>query len=128
VWVPDHVPGEGLELHYRVHIGHDVPVKHELGKVIGTRYAAQGADKGRFIVDFAALPTNPGNVEPRLEVAITGGRLAGQQLLKNPFSHGYRAILDIVREQVEDIELRAVIRSESGALTETWSYLWQPTR
>ncbi|MEY4508768.1 MAG: hypothetical protein RLZZ450_890 [Pseudomonadota bacterium] len=128
VWVPDHVPGEGIELHYRVHIGQDVPVKHELGKVVGTRYAAQGADKGRFIVDFAALPTNSGNVEPRLDVAITGGRLAGQQLLKNPFSHGYRAILDIAREQVEDIELRAVIRSDSGALTETWSYLWQPTR
>ena len=128
VWVPDHVPSEGIELHYRVHLGQDVPVKHELGKVLGTRYAAHTADQGRFIVDFAALPTNADALEPRLEVTITGGRLAGQQLLKNPFSHGYRAVLDIAREQAEDIELRAVIRNESRALTETWSYLWQPTR
>jgi periplasmic glucans biosynthesis protein len=129
VWVPDHVPGsDGIDLRYRIHIGQDVPVKHELGKIIGTRYAAQGSDRGRFIVDFAALPTKQEPAEPQLDVAITGGRLAGQQLLKNPFSHGYRAILEVAREQSDDVELRAVVRSEARALTETWSYLWQPTR
>jgi periplasmic glucans biosynthesis protein len=129
VWVPDHVPGgEGIELHYRVHVGRDVPAKHELGKVVGTRYAAKGPDHGRFYVDFAGLPTNGDNTEPRLDVAITGGRLAGQQLLKNPSSRGYRAILEVAREQADDIELRAVVRNDTRALTETWSYLWQPTR
>lgn len=127
LWVPDQVPGDGLELHYRVHIGHDVPVKHELGTVSGTRYADKEPGKARFVVDFAGVPTKPGEPAPKLDVAITGGRLAGQQLLTNPFSRGYRAILDVAREQAEDIELRAVVRSDARALTETWSYLWQPT-
>ncbi|MDB4990736.1 MAG: Periplasmic glucan biosynthesis protein MdoG, partial [Myxococcaceae bacterium] len=32
------------------------------------------------------------------------------------------------REQTEDVELRATVRNGAGPLTETWSYLWQPSR
>ena len=132
MWVPDKVPAEGIDLHYRVHVADDLPVSEGVGRVLGTRYASKSPEKGQFIVDFAGLPTNAGaaasKLEPRLDVSVTGGRLAGQQLLKNPFSDGYRVIIDVVREQADDIELRAVVRQDTRPLTETWSYLWQPTR
>lgn len=128
MWVPDHVPSDGISLHYRIHISDDLPLKQEVARVVGTRYASKSADRGQFIVDFGALPTNAEQGVPRLEVSVTGGQLVGQQLVKNPFVGGYRVVLDVLREQTDDIELRALVRNESRALTETWSYLWQPMR
>ena len=128
MWVPDHVPADGISLHYRIHVSDELPLKQEVGRVVGTRYASKAPNQGQFVVDFAGLPTNADNGTPRLEASVTGGKLVGQQLVKNPFAGGYRVVLDVVREQTEDIELRAAVRSESRALTETWSYLWQPMR
>jgi len=128
VWIPENVPNDGLSLHYRLHVGPDVPVARTLGQVVATRYLDQGPGLGRFVVDFAELDTKAKNVEPRLDVSIGGGRLVSQQLLKNPFTGGYRAQLDVAREQTDDIELRATLRSDTHAVTETWSYLWQPKR
>ncbi|MDB4973768.1 MAG: mdoG [Myxococcaceae bacterium] len=129
MWVPDQVPSTGISMQYRVHVGNDLPIKTDLGKVIGTRYADKGPGKGQFIVDYAALETSTDKGEPRIEASVTGGKLAGQQLLKNPFVQGgYRVILDVEREQQDDIELRAVLRNDARHLTETWSYLWQPMR
>ncbi|MDB4991110.1 MAG: glucan biosynthesis protein [Myxococcaceae bacterium] len=128
MWVPDNVPSDGLSLHYRVHVGDELPIKQELGKVVGTRYAGKASDRGQFIVDFAGLPTNADKSEPHADVTVTGGRLAGQQLVKNPYDSGYRIVIDVAREQTEDVELRATVRNGAGPLTETWSYLWQPSR
>ncbi|MET0340350.1 MAG: glucan biosynthesis protein [Polyangiales bacterium] len=128
VWVPDQVPSDGLDLHYRLHFGAHAPAQPALGKVRATRYAQRGEGRGRFVIDFADLPNKAENVEPTLDVSTVGGRLVGQQLIKNPHTKGYRALLDVQREQSDDIELRATLRSESHALTETWSYLWQPKR
>lgn len=128
VWVPERVPSEGLTLHYRIHVGPNIPPTRQLGQVIATRSTDRGAGRGRFIVDFAGLPPKAENADPVLDVSIAGGSLAARQLLKNPFSHGYRAVLDVVREQADDVELRAVLRDPSQVLTETWSYLWQPKR
>jgi periplasmic glucans biosynthesis protein len=128
VWIPDQVPTDGMTLHYKLHVGPEVPVARPLGKVVATRYRELASDKARFIVDFAELDTKAKNDPPRLDVSIGGGRLVGQQLLKNPFTDGYRALLDVVREQADDIELRATLRADSHAVTETWSYLWQPKR
>jgi periplasmic glucans biosynthesis protein len=128
VWVPDEVPSEGLSLHYRLHFGLDLPVAQPLGRVADTRFLDQGVDRGRFVVEFVSLPTGGANAEPRLDVNIAGGRVLGTQLLKNPFTNGYRASIDVARDQSDDIELRAVLRDDSHALTETWSYLWQPKR
>ncbi len=128
VWVPDQIPAGGLSLRYRIHVGRDLPVSLPLGKVVATRYADKGPERGRFVVDFAEVPANSENGEPRLDVSITGGRLTAHQLLKNPFAHGYRALLDVTRDQSEDVELRAVLRNRSQVITETWSYLWQPKR
>jgi glucan biosynthesis protein len=56
------------------------------------------------------------------------GKPNGPLPLKNEYTGGYRLEFDVVREQSDDIELRATLRSDTRALTETWSYLWQPTR
>ena len=128
MWVPDQVPSDGLDLHYRLHVGAEVPVARQLGKVVSTRYAQKGSDRGRFVVDFTDVGGKGENGPPRLDVSVIGGRLVAQQLLPNPHVGGYRVQLDVVREQSDDIELRATLRDERHALTETWSYLWQPKR
>jgi glucans biosynthesis protein len=128
MWVPDHVPSEGLSMHYRLHVGNALPIDFGLGKVSGTRYADKGPGKGQFLVDFAGLPTEAENAELKLDATVAGGRLVGQQLIKNPFAGGYRAIIDVEREQTDDIELRATVRIGTRPITETWSYLWQPMR
>lgn len=129
LWVPDHVPAEGLSLHYRLHFGPNVPLGPSLGKVVGTRYAERGPERRKFVVDFVGLPPTSENAEPRLDVSVAGGQLVSQQLQKNPFTKGYRAVFDVSRNtEVQDVELRAVLRNESVVLTETWSYLWQPKR
>lgn len=128
LWVPDQVPTEGLSLHYRVHFGTELPVARSLGSVRGTLKSERGADSARFFVDFAGLATDSANVVPQLDVSVAGGRLVSQALVPNPFERGYRAILEVAREQADDVELRAVLRNEQHAVSETWSYLWQPKR
>jgi periplasmic glucans biosynthesis protein len=128
VWIPDQAPSDGMTMHYRLHFGQRIPAENALGKVVATRYRELAPGQGRFVIDFAGMDTKVKNAEPRLDVSIGGGRLTGQQLLKNPFTGGYRAQLDVAREQADDIELRATLRGDTHAITETWSYLWQPTR
>lgn len=128
VWVPDHVPPQGLSLHYRLHFGPEIPVARTLGQVVGTRVVDKGDGRARFIIDFASSPTVPESVTPQLDVSITGGRVVGSQVVRNPFTKGYRAQLDVLREQAEELDLRGTLRSEARILSETWSYLWQPKR
>jgi periplasmic glucans biosynthesis protein len=128
MWVPDKIENQQFAMRYRVHFGHTLPFAQPLGTVIGTRYASWEPARGRFVVDFANLPPEANNGELKLDVTVNNGRLAEQKLLKNEYTGGWRAEFDVVREQSDDIELRATIRNDKQALTETWSYLWQPTR
>lgn len=128
VWVPASVPPSGLELRYRLHFGSKLPVAPGLGRVRGTRHLDKGPDTARFFVDFADLPAISENAEPRLDVSVAGGRVTAQALVPNPFEHGFRAAIEVTREQANDIELRALLRNDTHVLTETWSYLWQPKR
>jgi glucans biosynthesis protein len=128
MWVPDQVDERSLNLHYRIHVGERAPIPEPLGVVVGTRHASWDVNRSRFVVDFANVPRTAENAQPRLEASATNGRLAEQRLIRNEQTGGYRAEIDVVREQSDDIELRAVLRDDTGVLTETWSYLWQPTR
>jgi glucan biosynthesis protein len=70
-------------------------------------------------------------VEPR-------ARLIEQQLYKNSVTGGWRLVFQIVLEDPGSlekvlpairrpiIELRAFLKSGDSALTETWSYAYQP--
>ncbi|HEY6879077.1 MAG TPA: glucan biosynthesis protein G, partial [Polyangiales bacterium] len=128
MWVPDKIENQQFAMRYRVHFGNSLPYVAPLGRVIGTRHASWEPSRSRFVVDFANLPKEAENVELTLDATVNNGRLAEQKLLKNPYTGGYRVEIDVVREQSDDIEMRVTLRSGGRPVTETWSYLWQPTR
>ncbi len=126
-WMPDKIENNQYAMKYRVHFGMSLPFAPTLGRVIGTRHASWEPARSRFVVDFANLPKEADNAEVTLDATVLNGRLAEQKLLKNPYTGGYRVEIDVVREQSYDIEMRVTLRSQGRPVTETWSYLWQPT-
>jgi glucans biosynthesis protein len=128
MWVPEKIENNQYAMKYRVYFGNTLPFTPPLGRVIGTRHASWEPARSRFVVDFANLPKEADNAELTLDATVNNGRLAEQKLLKNPYTGGYRVEIDVVREQSNDIEMRVTLRSGGRPVTETWSYLWQPTR
>ena len=131
LWVPDHVPPEGLRVRYRLHVGRDNPFDSELGRVVATRSAKIEAKLGqarRFVIDFAGkhLAAREGMA---VRASASGGQVVQQRIEQNPFTGGVRAVIDVAPEpSAADVELRAFLYRGDDTLSETWSYLWQPQR
>ncbi len=144
MWVPDRLPekGQPIWFSYRMLWHYPGPNRPPAGRVVATRIAKGRNDKTRmFVIDFAgerldSLPADKPltavvNVEPR-------GKLIEQQLYKNSATGGWRLVFQIgfedpsalekvlpaVRRPV--VELRAFLKLGDSALTETWSYAYQP--
>jgi glucans biosynthesis protein len=141
LWMPDAVPADGLALQYRLHLGPGVPGEGPLGHVTATRvakvasYATRPGElprtdprRARFVVDFAgpSLSSVAKGAEVEVHVTAGGAKVIEQHTERNPFTGGVRASFEL-EAQAKDVELRAFLRSGSDVLSETWSYLWQPT-
>ncbi len=125
MWVPDSVPEGGLSVRYRLSFGSELPTPETLGRVNATRIARLSTGAVRFLVDFTGTGlTERKDVEA--QVTVSGGRLLAQHTEQNPHAGGYRAVFDVLPES-KDVELRAFLRDPQAVLTETWSYLWQPS-
>jgi periplasmic glucans biosynthesis protein len=84
----------------------------------------------RFVVDFdgANLRTLPADTKIQHVVTVgTGGKLNHAALQKNKINDTWRVAFTIKPDgSGRPIELRCFLKQDGGALTETWSYLWQP--
>lgn len=133
-WVPEKLPppGEPIELEYRLHWSLD-PIGPSGGSTVASRFGRSGAsqpDMDRFMVDFAGaeLARQPASakIEPVLELG-PGGQVTHSILQKNPNNDTWRFTFNIKPDgSGRPVELRCYLRQGSRALTETWSYLWQP--
>ena len=133
-WVPEALPpaGEPLELEYRLHwfLDHIGP---SVGQVVATRHARgleHEAAIERFIVEFAGAELSglaaDAAVAPAIEVG-RGAKLTYSTLQKNPFNDTWRVAFGLKPDgSGTPVELRCALRRSGRALTETWSYLWQP--
>jgi glucans biosynthesis protein len=126
LWVPDRVPPEGLHVRYRLHVGRDNPFQDELARVVATR-SAKIEQGRRFLIDFAG-PHLAASEGLQVRANASGGQVVQQRIEQNPFTGGVRAVIDVAPEPTSDVELRAFLQRGSDALSETWSYLWQPQR
>ena len=133
LWVPDKVPPEGLRMRYRLHIGPDNPFERvepgteakSSARAVATR-SAKIEHGQRFLVDFVGKRLEP-QQGVRVRASASNARIVQQRIELNPFIDGVRAVIDVVPEAgASDIELRAFLERGDEALTETWSYLWQP--
>jgi glucans biosynthesis protein len=125
MWVPDQVPAGGVVLRYRLSFRDDVVLGNG-ARVTDTRIAQLGDGRARFIVEFVGAALE-GRQDIRVDVTTDGGRVVEAHTEPNPYTGGVRASFEVSAGS-PDVQLRAFLRSDADALSETWSYLWQPTR
>jgi glucans biosynthesis protein len=143
-WIPDRLPekGQPIWFSYRMSWHSPGPARPPAGRVVATRIAKGRNDKTKmFVIDFAgeridSLPADKPltaviSVEPR-------AKLIEQQLSKNSATGGWRLVFQISLEDPGSlekvlpairrpiVELRAFLKLGDNALTETWSYAYQP--
>jgi len=130
-WVPDAPlkPGKSLSLNYGLHWSGNDATRPPGGRTVATRRDHGTVAGGyRFVIDFDGkkLDSLPEDTVLRGVVTIASGddtaELLDQQVVKNPVTGGWRLTFQIRPLKSDPVELRAYLRSDKAALTETWSY------
>jgi glucans biosynthesis protein len=134
-WVPEKLPppGEPIVLAYTIRWFGDDPQRPPGGRVLSTRRdRGNRADAYRFVIDFGGgtLEAIPDGTVVHGAVSIASGtdvgELLDQQVVKNPFTGGWRLTFQMQAKSSDPIELRAYLDQGGKALTETWSYILIP--
>jgi glucans biosynthesis protein len=134
-WVPERkpAPGEPIGFSYRMYWYGDDPTRPPGGRVIATR-RDNGTHENvhRLVIDFAGkqLAAIPADQVVRGVVTVLGGDgvadLLDQEVVKNPFTGGWRLSFQVRPKKKDPIELRAFLDQGGTVLTETWSYALLP--
>ena len=65
--------------------------------------------------------------QPETVVTATHGAIQGQSAVFNPPTQAWRISFEAVAENPNTpMEMRAVVRQNGTACTETWNYSWTP--
>lgn len=129
-WVPDAPvkPGTRLDFSYSVAFYTETAGLPPGGRVLATRRdsGAKG-DTKRFVIDFGgpelnALPDDTPPVAVITTPPASMAELLDHHVLRNPDTGGWRLAFQIKPKTAAPIELRAFLRGEAGAMTETWSW------
>ena len=133
-WAPDTLPavGEPIEFEYRLHWFLD-QIRPPAGVAVATRRGhskTHEPDLERFVVDFDGAYLGKKGPDPLIEpvVSVEGGaKLVHATVQKNPYNGTWRLAFALRADgSKKPVELRAFLRKPPHALTETWTYLWEP--
>ena len=135
-WVPavPPAPGQALDLAYQIHWQGDVqqrpPNGWALQSRVGRGYAEPLRGETQYVVDFAGPALAALAPDARVEAVVTvdaNARLIERNAYRNDAAGGWRMALRIQRiDATRPVELRAFLRHDNDALTETWTTLIQP--
>src|SRR5256886_13320960 len=134
-WVPEKAPkpGEPAAFSYTLYWYGDDPNRPPGGRAVATRRDGGTAkDAQRFVIDFAGkkLAAIPADRVLHGVVTAAGGPEAGElleeQVVKNPFTGGWRLTFHGSPKSREEPQLRGVLGQGGGTLTGKWSYLILP--
>ena len=132
-WAPQQspIPGEPLEIAYRLHWYADNPALPPRSRTLATRIGAlRDSEATRFVIDFGQgelAKLAPEAVVTANVSASPGGVVSDVVTQHNEFTHGWRVAFKLGTEDADEpIELRCFLATEGRALTETWSYRWTP--
>lgn len=134
-WTPAELPppGQPLEYSYRLHWFLDQI--HPPGSwVVATRHGrsrTQEPDLERFLLDFDGPSLRPLSASAPVQPVVTvgpGAALIHSSVEHDPFDGTWRAAFALRPDgSGRPVELRCFLTMPGkGALSETWSYLWQP--
>ena len=131
-WEPEKapVPGDKIDVAYRLHWFMDDPNLPPLARVAATRvnHPTRLFPKPRFILDF----NGPG-VEgisdkdmPHAEVSSSAGQMTDVQVIRNPYDHTLRVSFTIPdKEKVAELRCQ-LLRPDGSPFSEIWTYTWYP--
>jgi periplasmic glucans biosynthesis protein len=131
-WVPERPvePGQVWPFSYRIRFGNEFRDFPATGRALATHEAGSGdagAEMQSFAVEFGGGPlvelSDPNVVE--LVASASAGKLVGAKSRRNPATGTWLALFDLDPEGNDAVELRAFLKDQNHALTETWSYLWK---
>jgi glucans biosynthesis protein len=142
-WVPDKQfpPGSPMRYDYKMHWFNPTMDHSPPGYVTATRISGgKDASHKIFIVDWDGKTLRQIPESTKLEAVVTvgaGATLVEQQVYPNPITGGWRlscqlaidnesTLGKILPDKRQPIELRAFLKNGGDALTETWSYVYQP--
>ena len=127
-WVPDQPPAPlaPYDFSYRLSWQSDSGIA-PLGRVLQTRRGLVDKEQVRFVVDFGGGTLDDLPADAAVELAASVGQhgeLLEHRAYRNGVAGGWRAVLTVRRTDDEPVELRAVLRTPAGPVSETWSYIW----
>lgn len=140
-WVPDRPfqQGEERRFVYRlVTLGATHPnmeVAHVARTAIGWDALPGQSDapprsRRRFIVDFVGgtlgVPSSGADVE--VDLSVLRGNTEGVMVQPLPGNNGRRVTFTLVPDGDEPADMRLLLVRDGEALSETWSYVWYPSR
>jgi periplasmic glucans biosynthesis protein len=143
-WVPTNVLGKGEQASYSYRMSWHFPNESRPpgGRATATRIARGKTDKVRkFVIDFEGPRLEPLPADAGLTAVVTvdgKAKLVEQQLYKNRVTKGWRLVFQVSFDDPTSLdkvmpatkrpaaELRAFLKMGENALTETWSYSYQP--
>jgi periplasmic glucans biosynthesis protein len=142
--VPERLPDKDKPLwfSYRMNWGRASSGRPPAGRVVATRIAgAKDSKAKKFLIDFAGDRIESFLADKPLTAVVTVDqrvRLLEQQLYKNSVTGGWRLVFLVMVEEPGSIEkvlppakrpvleLKAFLKLGDSAVTETWSYAFQP--
>jgi glucans biosynthesis protein len=135
-WVPAERAEAGKEWQfaYRMAFFLDTSGLPPGGRTYATRIGVGGysgesePDKRKFVIDFAGGRLSDLDPTAPVEAVVTAsaGRVDNQTVQRNDFIDGWRVFFDLKPAGEAPVELRCFLKVGEDALTETWSYQWNP--
>ena len=129
-WVPERPvePGQVWPFAYRLRFASAYPDFPASGRALATREAS-GSEEGlrRFAVEFGGGPLTELSAAQDVQLIVSAslGKILKAQSRRNPSTGTWLALFELDPEGEDAVELRAFLRDQDHALTETWSYLWK---
>jgi len=135
-WVPEGAPApkQALDYEYRILWQKETATRPPLAWVTQTRRGRgyMRSDDGTigFVIDFdgPALKKLPGDAEVEAVVSVDGNAEVKEAITHpNEITGGRRMTLRFTRtDPAKPVELRAFLRTRTGVVSETWSYIVPP--
>lgn len=132
-WSPDKAPSAGQEqtFDYRLHF-HLNNTLQPIGRTLGTRIGASGTDvlvssKRKFVVDFDGEALRGLSSQARVDAVLSAssGQISNTVVHKNLVTGSWRLMFYFEPDPNKDpVDLRAYLKANNHALTETWIYQW----
>jgi glucans biosynthesis protein len=137
-WVPDERAKAGKEwrFEYRIYFSLEKPGLPPVGRTYATRVGRGGVggviepNKRKFAIDFVGGQLKELSVDTPVAAVVSAslGEIDNQSVQKNGFIDGWRVFFELQPDGNAPVELRCFLKHGDDALTETWSYLWDPKK